>query len=69
LSGWRSRNLCNRGSKLTSPEVPTDLSKLKTTDLLKKVVSFDTPLSEKTEAIKQLGGKALKAIYTKLRRW
>jgi hypothetical protein len=50
---------------LNIPEVPTDLSKLKTTDLLKKVVSFDTPLSEKTEAIKQLGGKALKAIYTK----
>jgi hypothetical protein len=50
---------------LNIPEVPTDLSKLKTTDLLKKVVSFDTPLSEKTGAIKQLGGKALKAIYTK----
>jgi len=50
---------------LNITEVPTDLSKLKTTDLLKKVVSFDTPLSEKTGAIKQLGGKALKAIYTK----
>ena len=49
---------------LNIPEVPTDLSKLKTTDLLKKVVSFDTPLSEKTGAIKQLGGKALRAIYT-----
>ena len=49
---------------LNIAEVPTDLSKLKTTDLLKKVVSFDTPLSEKTGAIKQLGGKALKAIYT-----
>jgi hypothetical protein len=50
---------------LNISEVPTDLSKLKTTDLLKKVVSFDTPLSEKTGAIKQLGGKALKTIYTK----
>jgi len=49
---------------LNIPEIPTELAKQTKTDLFKNIIGGDTPLSERIGSIKELGGRALKAIYT-----
>jgi hypothetical protein len=50
--------------QLDLSQIPTKLSEQTKTDLFKNIIGTDTPLSERIGSIKELGGRALKAIYT-----
>ena len=50
--------------QLDLSQIPTKLSEQTKTDLFKNIIGTDTPLSERIGSIKELGGRALKAVYT-----